>query len=109
VATPIHLFWDSSVFDAYLYDQGDAYDVRSIKQFLDDAKEKVCLIYTSSISFAEVLSSKIKIPGIGSMSDFVSDYIGQIIVIDPSPNVMQISGRLRDMPSNCQMLWIGRS
>jgi hypothetical protein len=94
-----HLFWDSAVFNAYLYDQSSAYDVASIRQFLEDAKTKqLYTIYASSISIAEVLSSKIILPGLGSMTDFLNDFVGHIIVVDPSPNIMQLTGRLRDIP-----------
>ena len=96
---PTKLFWDSCVFDAYLYDQR-AYDLASIEQFLVEAKHKPpgFIIYTSSFVFLEVANSKIKKPNIGSMEDFVRDFVGQIIVIDSSPNVNILAGKLRDIP-----------
>ena len=96
---PNKLFWDSCVFDAYLYDQR-GYDLASIGQFLTEAKQKppAHIIYTSSFVFLEVASSKIKKPNIGSMEDFLRDFVGQIIVIDSSPNVNILAGKLRDIP-----------
>jgi hypothetical protein len=32
------------------------------------------------------------------MLDFVNDFVGSIILIDPNPNIMQLAGRLRDIP-----------
>lgn len=97
---PLQLFWDSCIFDAYLYDQSALYDVLSIGQYLEDAKRNppLCVIYTSSVVFVEVLSSKIKRPAVGSMLDFVNDFVGQIIVIDATVNVMHLAGQLRDIP-----------
>lgn len=87
------------MFDAYLYDQR-GYDLASIEQFLTEAKQKppVFIIYTSTFVFVEVANSKIKKPGIGSMEDFVRDFVGQIVVIDASPNVNILAGKLRDIP-----------
>jgi hypothetical protein len=96
---PTKLFWDSCVFDAYLYDQR-SYDLASIEQFLTEAKQKppAFIIYTSTFVFVEVANSKIRKPDIGSMEDFVRDFVGQIVVIDASPNVNILAGKLRDIP-----------
>jgi predicted nucleic acid-binding protein len=94
---PSNLFWDSCVFTAFLRDEGAAYDVNSIAQYLAEAPDGKHRIYTSSLVFAEVLPSSMK-PGIGSFQDFVDDFQGAIIIVDASPNVTQIAGRLRDLP-----------
>jgi predicted nucleic acid-binding protein len=94
---PSYLFWDSCVFTAFLRDEHGAYDVNSIAQYLTEARDGKHQIYTSSLVFAEVLPSSIK-PGIGSFQDFVDDFQGAIIIVDASPNVTQIAGRLRDLP-----------
>ena len=97
-APPSDLFWDSCVFIAFLRDERATYDVNSIAQYLTEAKEGRHRIYTSSLVFAEVLPSSLIKPEVGSFSDFVDDFQGAIIIVDASPVVMQISGRLRDLP-----------
>jgi predicted nucleic acid-binding protein len=94
---PSDLFWDSCVFTAFLRDQRDAYDINSISQYLEEAREGKHRIYTSSIVFAEILPSSLK-AGFGSFQEFVDDFHGAIIIVDASPNVTQIAGRLRDLP-----------
>src|SRR5579863_6523628 len=92
------LFWDSCVFTAFLRDERDAYDVDSIAQYLNEAREGKHRIYTSSLVFAEILPSSLTKPGIGSFQDFVDDFQGAIVVVEASPNVMQLAGCLRDLP-----------
>jgi hypothetical protein len=92
------LFWDSCVFTAFLRDEQAAYDVNSIAQYLTEAREGKHKIYTSSLVFAEVLPSSLTKPGIGSFQDFVDDFQGAIVIVDATPNVMQIAGGLRDLP-----------
>lgn len=58
--TTANLFWDSCVFSAYLYEEDAAYDLASIEQYLSEAKEGKFKIYTSSVVFAEIASSKIR-------------------------------------------------
>ena len=36
--------------------------------------------------------------GIGSFQEFIDDFQGAIVVVDASPVVTQIAGRLRDLP-----------
>ncbi len=83
-----------------MYNQTAAYDVASIRQFLNEAKppRRNYIIHSSSISLAEIRESHIKLPGIGSLQDLYDDYTGQIIVTDPSPNIMILASRLRDIP-----------
>jgi len=92
-----NLFWDSCVFSAFLYDEKDTYDLAPIEQYLAEAKAGKHKIYTSSVVFAEVATSKIKHKKLGTMGDLIRDFTGSVIVIDPSVNVMQLSGRLRDI------------
>jgi predicted nucleic acid-binding protein len=93
-----NLFWDSCVFSAYLYDEKDTYDLASIEQYLTEAQSGKFKIYTSSVVFAEVASSKIKRASPGTMDDLIRDLTGAAIVIEASVNVMQMSGRLKDIP-----------
>ena len=96
-AAPSNLFWDSCVFTAFFRDQTAAYDIASIEQYLTEAGEGKHHIYTSSLVFAEILPSSLK-PGVGSFQEFADDFQGAIVIVDASPNVMQIAGRLRDLP-----------
>lgn len=92
------LFWDSCVFAAFLRDEHDAYDIDSIEQYLQEAKEGKFRIFSSTLSSAEVLPSQLKNPAIASFEDFLADFSGAIIPVDPNPNVMALSGLLRDLP-----------
>lgn len=94
---PTNLFWDSCVFSAYLYNEQDSYDIPSIEQFLTEAKAGKHKIYTSSVVFAEVAASKVKRASPGTMDDLIRDLTGAAIVIEASVNVMQMSGRLKDI------------
>lgn len=91
------LFWDSCVFSAFLYDESQTYDLAPIEQYLSEAKSGAHRIYTSSVVFAEVASSKIKRKSPGTMNDLIRDFTGSIIVIESSVPVMQLSGRLKDI------------
>jgi predicted nucleic acid-binding protein len=93
-----HLFWDSCVFTAFLRDERAAYDVDSIAQYLIESRDGTHRIYTSSLVFAEVLPSSITKPEIGSFLDFVDDFRGAVVIVDASPDVMQLAGWLRDLP-----------
>jgi predicted nucleic acid-binding protein len=92
------LFWDSCVFNAYLYEETKIYDVDSIQQYIDEAKAGKFKIYTSSIIFAEIATSKIKKKGVGSAIAFMNDLVGACVVIDASVNIIDLAGQLRDIP-----------
>jgi len=53
-------------------------------------------IYCSTISSAEVLPSQIK--NGGTFEDFMADYEGAVVPQDADPNIMKLSGQLRDLP-----------
>ncbi|QTI81204.1 PIN domain-containing protein (plasmid) [Roseomonas marmotae] len=89
-------FWDSCVLIAYLCDETHAYDIDSIKAHLEDARTGRIKIYVSSIAAAEVLPSRLKVAP--SFEDFMDDYLSAIVPFDPSPNVMTLAARLRDLP-----------
>lgn len=95
MVTPEHLFWDSCVFTAYLGNQEAAYDIASIEKYLTEAKAGKVMIHASTVSSAEVLPSQIRAGG--SFEDFLKDFQGAVHTIDPTPNVMLRSGRLRDL------------
>jgi predicted nucleic acid-binding protein len=91
-----NLFWDSGVFTAFLCDQKDAYDVASIEKYLNEAKAGDVRIFTSTIASAEVLPGQLV--RVGAFEDFLQDFHGAVVPVDPMPNVMRLSGRLRDLP-----------
>jgi predicted nucleic acid-binding protein len=91
------LFWDTCVFAAYLYDESGTYDLSGIEQYLSEAKAGQHKIYTSSVVFAEIAASKIRRASPGTMDDLIRDLTGSAIVVEASVNVMQLSGRLKDI------------
>lgn len=91
-------FWDSCVFSAFLRDEKTAYDVDSIEQYLGEARDGKCRIYSSTMSSAEVLPSQLKSGAVASFEAFLEDFKGAIIPIDPNPNIMSLAGLLRDLP-----------
>lgn len=93
-----HLFWDSCVFYAFLRDERATYDVDSIEQYLQETKAGKHRIYTSSVALAEVVPSAITKPGVGSFQDFIDDFQGSIIIVDATPNVMNLAAQLKDLP-----------
>lgn len=93
-----NFFWDSCVFTAFLLNETHAYDVDSIEQYLGEARDGKCIIYSSTLSSAEVLPSQLKAGSVGSFEEFLEDFKGAIVPIDPNPNVMTLSGLLRDLP-----------
>lgn len=97
--SPQHFFWDSCVFYALLNDESYAYDVNSIRQFLEDAKEDgSCKIYTSGIVFTEVTPARLQPSKYGSFEEFLDDFRGQIVTLDADPIICSRAGDLRDIP-----------
>lgn len=92
-----HLFWDSCVFIAFLNNETHAYDVKSIEQYLDEARNGLHRIYTSTIVLAEVRPSYLSKRNIGTFTDFVDDLSGAVVMIDATTNLMQLAGDLRDL------------
>jgi predicted nucleic acid-binding protein len=90
-----HLFWDTCVFCALLYDQQQSHDINSIQQYIQEAKDGKHRIYTSSLVFAEIVPSYLKN---GSFQEFIEDMQGATVIIDASTNVMNRAGILRDLP-----------
>jgi predicted nucleic acid-binding protein len=93
-----HLFWDSCIFYAYLNDERVAYDVDSIAQYLQEARNGKHRIYSSTLVLAEVTPNAIKRLDIGSFHQFIDDLQGAVVLSDPTPNVMIAAARLRDLP-----------
>jgi predicted nucleic acid-binding protein len=93
-----NLFWDSCVFNAFLYEESVTYDVDSIEQYLEEARAGKVKLYTSSVFLAEIAHSKIKKKGVGGPTDFLNDFVGAIVTIDASVNVMDLAGKLKDIP-----------
>jgi predicted nucleic acid-binding protein len=96
--SPSNLFWDTCVFAAYLYNEKDTYNLADIEQYLNEAQLGKFKLYTSSLVFAEIASSKVRRNSHGSMDDLIRDLIGASVVIDASVNIFQMAGRLKDIP-----------
>lgn len=94
---PLCLFWDSCVFYAYLAEQA-TYDLASIELYLSEVRRGKTRIYTSTIALAEVVPSAIKDKKRGTFQDFLSDYSGMIVLVEPNPNIMHMSGIFKDLP-----------
>jgi hypothetical protein len=99
VADPLNLFWDSCVFGAYLFEDSKDY-LDSIEQFLTETKgtDPKWRIYTSSLVFTEILESRVVRKGLGSIGNLLDDFTGSIVLIDPTPPILLLAGRLKDIP-----------
>ncbi len=93
-----NLFWDSNVFIAFLNDEKEIYDIPSIEQYLEDARQGKCKIYTSSIVFTEVTPKKLVKSEYGTFNDFIADFRGQVITIGNDPIIGSLAGELKDLP-----------
>ncbi|MAU97445.1 MAG: hypothetical protein CMP81_16420 [Fulvimarina sp.] len=94
-----HLYWDSCVFLAYLNDERSSYGnaIDYIYQFLDEARQGECAIYSSSLTLAEITRKHLLNNSFGSFEDFLKDFQGAVILVDPSPPIMLTAGHLRGM------------
>lgn len=94
-----HLYWDTNVFVAYLNDEKAAYGsyIDHIGQYLDEAKQGKCVIYTSTLTIAEVPRRRMVKSSYGSFTDFLSDYEGIIIQIAADPSVMHVAAEIKDL------------
>lgn len=93
-----NLFWDSCVFYAFLADDRASYDVNSIAQYLQEARNGSHRIYASTLVLAEVTPNAIKKTGIGTFEDFIADLQGAVVLVAPTPNIMLMAARLKDLP-----------
>jgi predicted nucleic acid-binding protein len=93
-----NLFWDSCVFYAFLADDRASYDVDSIAQYLQEARNGAHRIYASTLVLAEVTPNAIKKTDIGTFEDFIDDLQGAIVLVAPTPNIMLYAARLKDLP-----------
>lgn len=92
-----NLFWDSSVFYAFL-DGNSVHDTSGIEQYLYETRNGEHRIYASSLVLAEVIPSAITRPNVGSLQDFIDDLESAVTIVTPSPDVMHRAARLKDLP-----------
>jgi predicted nucleic acid-binding protein len=92
-----NLFWDSCCFIAFLNDATETYDIASLEQYLEEARNGKVVIYSSTIALAEVRASLIKKKSLGTFAAFIEDFNGGVTLIDPSPNIMIMAGQLKDL------------
>lgn len=93
---PNNLFWDSCVFIRFLIGDQTAEHYWDIKQHLEDAKNGVTVIHASTIIMAEIKPSHLTSSGYGSFRSFQEDFEGAISFIDPTPDILQWCGVVRD-------------
>jgi predicted nucleic acid-binding protein len=92
-------YWDTCVFTAFLNNEQSAYCsyINDIAQFLDDAKNGKCVIFCSTITFAEIPKKSLVNAGVGSFSEFIADFRSVIIPVDATPRIMLAASHLRGM------------
>ena len=90
-------FWDSCVFIAYLNDDSHAYDINSLETYISEVESGKSKIFTSTVSLAEVTPSKLSKSDTETFQEFLSDFQGSVISIDPSPYININAGLLKDI------------
>lgn len=92
-----NFFWDSCVLVSFLNQEGDNKDIPSLNRFILDAKNGDCRLYASTITIAEILPSYLKDKKFSTYQKFLEDMEDALIQISPSPNILALSARLRDI------------
>ncbi len=97
MAQPPQLYWDTCVFFAFLNNETEKYAhlIDHIEQFLEEAKQGACTIYTSAVTIAEVPAVKLSHNEYGSFNDFLEDYRGAIIQVGADPNIMMLASEIK--------------
>ena len=91
-----HLYWDTCVFIAHLQNEHATYGkaVDDIAQFLLEAGQNECQIYTSTITIAEIPRRRMRSSGYGTFVDFLNDFAGAVIQITADPPIMAMAAEL---------------
>ena len=93
---PTNVFWDSCVFIRFLIGDTNAEHYWDIKQHIEDAKKGITIIHASTIVMAEVKPSHLTKSGYGDFNEFHRDLEGAVSFIDPTPDILQWCGVVRD-------------
>lgn len=96
-SAPANYYWDTCVFTAHLVNERHQHGnvIDDIQQFLGDAHAGRCRIYTSTITIAEITSPTLATSNVGSFQEFLRDFRGVVIAVDPSPVLMEMASHLR--------------
>lgn len=91
-----NLFWDSCVVVRWLTEHPTEC-VDHIEQFLHEASRGERKIHISTVLFTEVRPRYLKNKKYGTMNDLIKDFKSAFVPIDPTPDIMQHAGALRDI------------
>ena len=96
-STPLNYYWDTCVFTAHLVNERHQHGnvINDIQQLLGDAHAGRCRIYCSTITIAEITSPTLTASNVGTFQDFLRDFRGVVVAVDPSPILMEMASRLR--------------
>ena len=86
--------WDSCVLYRWLNGVPNEY-VDHIGKYLDESRGGHLQIFYSTITLAEVRPSKVNKPGL-TAREIIDGVNGTLIPVTPSPDIMDLAGRLRD-------------
>lgn len=92
-----HFFWDACVFCRYLAGDKSAECYHDIAQHLADVKAGKTIVYYSTISIVEVRPRFLGNAGYGSFGDFLKDFEGQFLPVDPTPDILQWCAVVHDI------------
>ena len=94
-----HWYWDTCVFVAYLNEnhQGYGHYVDHIGQFLDDCARGDCVIYTSTLTIAEITEKRLISSCYGDFSEFLAEYSGSVIQVAADPTVMTLASKIKGL------------
>ncbi len=90
-------YWDTCIFFAYLNNEVEKYAhlIDHIEQYLDECRQGLLTIYTSTVTIAEIPSNKLSSNEYGTFTDFLKDYSGAIIQVGADPNVMTLASEIK--------------
>lgn len=94
-----HLFWDSCVFIRYLINDSSAEHFDDICRFIEEAKSGKCIIYFSTITYAEMRQEYFRNTNFGEISEFFAALGSNFVPIEPNPNILIQTGELRSSTS----------
>lgn len=94
-----HLYWDTNIFVAYLNDERAAYGtyIDHIGQYLEEAKDGKCVVYTSALTIAEVPKRRLVRSNYGSFTEFLNDYEGIVVQVAADPPIMRVAAEIKNL------------
>ena len=88
---------DTCIFFAYLNNEVEKYGhlIDHVEQYLDEARQGLCTIYTSTVTIAEIPAVRLSNDTYGTFTEFLEDYSGAIVQISGDPNVMVLASEIK--------------